>query len=136
MAGPNPLPTPPPAPPPRGEGSAEGKGRRGERYAEYPHDALWNALREVEDPEMGISIVDMGLIVAARLDGEVAHVTLTYTAMGCPAVEMIEEDVRKRLRQTPGVRAVEIETVWQPVWTKARLTAEGRDGLLLAGLAL
>jgi metal-sulfur cluster biosynthetic enzyme len=51
-------------------------------------------------------------------------------------MQMIEEDVQARLRQVAGVRTVEIETVWQPVRTKARLTAEGRDGLLLAGLAL
>ncbi len=122
MAGPNPLPP-----------SLPGKG---ERWAEYPHDVLWDALREVPDPEMGISLVDMGLVVAAHLEGDVAHITLTYTAMGCPGMQMIEEDVRARLRQAPSVRAVEIETVWQPVWTKARLTVEGRDGLLLSGLAL
>jgi metal-sulfur cluster biosynthetic enzyme len=85
---------------------------------------------------MGISLVDMGLVVEARMKGELARVTLTYTAMGCPGTQMIEDDVRARLLQVAGVRAVAIETVWEPVWTKARLTAEGRDGLLLAGLAL
>jgi metal-sulfur cluster biosynthetic enzyme len=119
----------PDSPSPRGSGS------QGVRSAEYPHDVLWDALREVPDPEMGISLVDMGLVVEARLEGDVAHVTLTYTAMGCPGMQMIEEDVRVRLLQA-GVAAVEIETVWQPVWTKARLTAEGRDELLLSGLAL
>ena len=104
--------------------------------AEYPHDPLWDALREVNDPEMGISLVDMGLVVDAWLDGALARVTLTYTAMGCPAMQMIEEDVRERLLRVAGVREVAIETVWEPVWTKARLTAEGRDGLLLAGLAV
>jgi metal-sulfur cluster biosynthetic enzyme len=122
MGGPNPLPP--------------SLGGKGGRWAEYPHDALWDALREVPDPEMGISLVDMGLVVAARLDGDVARITLTYTAMGCPGMQMIQEDVQARLHQVPGVRAVEIETIWQPVWTKARLTAEGRDGLLLSGLAL
>jgi metal-sulfur cluster biosynthetic enzyme len=104
--------------------------------ADYPHDALWDALREVPDPEMGISLVDMGLIVDARREGAVARVTLTYTAMGCPGMNMIEEDIHARLLQVPGVRAVEIETVWEPVWTKARLTADGRDALLLSGVAL
>ncbi len=104
--------------------------------AEYPHDALWDALREVEDPEMGISLVDMGMVVAAQLEGATARVTLTYTAMGCPATEMIEDDVRARLLRVPGVEAVEIEVVWEPVWTKARLTAEARDALLLLGVAV
>jgi len=104
--------------------------------ARYPHDALWDALREVPDPEMGISLVDMGLIVDLRREGDVAYVTLTYTAMGCPGMNMIEEDIRARLLALPGMRAVEIETVWEPVWTKARLTDEGRDALLLAGVAV
>jgi len=104
--------------------------------ARYPHDALWDALREVPDPEMGISLVDMGLIVDLRREGDVAYVTLTYTAMGCPGMSMIEEDIRARLLALPGMRAVEIETVWEPVWTKARLTDEGRDALLLAGVAV
>jgi metal-sulfur cluster biosynthetic enzyme len=104
--------------------------------AEYPHDALWDALRAVPDPEMAISIVDMGLVVDVACDGETARVTLTYTAMGCPAMQMIEEDVRAALLALPGVGAVEIETVWLPVWTKSRLSAEGRDALMLQGVAL
>ena len=107
--------------------------------AEYPHDALWDALREVEDPELGISLVDMGLIVDARRegpDGSRAGIRLTYTAMGCPATEMIEGDVRERLLRVPGIETVAIEVVWEPVWTKARLTAEGRDALLLAGVSV
>ena len=87
-------------------------------------------------PEMGISLVDMGLIVDLRQEGDVVYVTLTYTAMGCPGMNMIEEDIRARLLALPGVRAVEIETVWEPVWTKARLTVEGRDALLLSGVAV
>lgn len=107
--------------------------------AEYPHDALWDALREVEDPELGISVVDMGLIVDARRDGSdssTARVTITYTAMGCPATELIEGDIRARLRRAPGVQDVVIEVVWEPVWTKARLTNDGRDALALLGVAV
>jgi len=104
--------------------------------AEYPHNALWDALRTVPDPEMAISIVDMGLVVAVDRVGATAHVTLTYTAMGCPAMQMIEDDVRVALLALPGISSVEIETVWLPVWTKSRLSAEGRDALMLQGVAL
>ena len=110
--------------------------------AEYPHDALWDALREVEDPELGISVVDMGLIVDAHRDGPNGHdgstarVTITYTAMGCPATELIEGDIGMRLRQAPGVQDVVIEVVCEPVWTKARLTNDGRDALALLGVAV
>ena len=106
---------------------------------EYPHDALWDALREVEDPELAISLVDMGLIVSlerAETDPTVLHLQLTYTAMGCPAMDMIEEDARARLLLEPGVREVRIEVVWEPVWTKTRLTEEGRDALLCSGVAV
>ena len=104
--------------------------------AEYPHDEIWDALRTVPDPEMAISIVDMGLVVAAERSGSTAHITLTYTAMGCPAMEMIEEDIHAALLALPGVGDVEIETVWEPVWTKSRLSADGRDALMLQGVAL
>lgn len=106
--------------------------------AEYPRDELWDALREVFDPELGISLVDMGLIVSARRDAADAavHVELTYTAMGCPATEMIHGDLRERLLRVPGIQRIEIEEVWEPVWTKARLTEEGRDALLLSGVSL
>ena len=110
--------------------------------AEYPHDALWDALREVEDPELGISVVDMGLIVDARRDGPngddgaIAQIAITYTAMGCPATELIEGDIRARLRRVPGIYEVALEVVWEPVWTKARLTEDGRDALALLGVAV
>ncbi|GHO68669.1 hypothetical protein KSC_075610 [Ktedonobacter sp. SOSP1-52] len=99
---------------------------------DLPHDhpscpALWDALRDVMDPELPISVVDMGLIVAIeRHDSHVA-VQLTFTAMGCPATDFILEDVRERLLREPGIEQVEIEVVWDPAWTKARLSEEGID---------
>ena len=102
--------------------------------ATYPTDALWNALREVEEPEMPISIVDMGLIVALEQQDSTVAVKLTYTAMGCPAMEMIMDDIRARLLKEPGVEKVEIETVWEPPWTPARITEDGRDTLLVWGI--
>ena len=52
------------------------------------------------------------------------------------AAEMIEEDIRARLLRLPGIAQVEIEVVWEPVWTKARLTEEGRDALLMVGVSV
>lgn len=116
--------------------STVGASAGGPPCADYPHDDLWDALREVFDPELAISLVDMGLIVAARRDGVTARIALTYTAMGCPATEMIHDDLRERLLRVPGIERVEIEEVWEPVWTKARLTEEGRDALLLSGVSV
>ncbi len=102
----------------------------------YPSDALWDALREVDDPELPISIVDMGLVVALEQRDGTVYLKLTFTAMGCPAMDMILDDIRARLLRVPGVERVEIEIVWEPVWTPARLTEEGRDTLRMWGIGL
>lgn len=97
--------------------------------------ALWDALRDVTDPEIPISVVDMGMIVDISRQGETAHVKLTFTAMGCPATELILDDVRERLLKEPGVRNVKIDVVWDPAWTKARLTEDGIDSLRTWGVS-
>jgi metal-sulfur cluster biosynthetic enzyme len=91
------------------------------------HPALWDALREVTDPELPISVVDMGLIIGLTQQDGIVDVTLTFTAMGCPASEFIMDDIRERLLQEPGVRQVNLDVVWSPVWTKERLSEEGID---------
>jgi metal-sulfur cluster biosynthetic enzyme len=97
--------------------------------------ALWDALREVTDPEIPISVVDMGLIVdLQQQDGRVA-LKLTFTAMGCPATEFIMDDIRERLLKVPDVREVHIEIVWDPVWTKERLSEEGVETMRLWGIS-
>ncbi len=99
---------------------------------------LWQALREVEDPEIPVSLVDMGLIVAIDYDpsARVARLRLTYTAMGCPAMEMIQDDIRRRLLREAEVEAVEIEVVWDPVWTRKRLSESARATMRGLGIAV
>lgn len=89
---------------------------------------LWNALRDVEDPEIPVSVVGMGLIVsvAYRPDDRSVDLELTFTAMGCPATDFIEDDIRERLLAEPDVDAVRIEVVWDPVWTRGRIREEAR----------
>jgi metal-sulfur cluster biosynthetic enzyme len=97
---------------------------------------LLAALRDVQDPEMPINIVDLGLVYGVRRDGPRVDVDLTFTAMGCPAYDFLLSDVRERLLQEPGIEEVQIHIVWDPPWTSARLTEEGRDALQLWGLAV
>lgn len=97
--------------------------------------ALWDALRDVTDPEIPISVVDMGLIVALSQQGSVVNVKLTFTAMGCPATEFIMDDIRERLLREPGVEMVHIEVVWDPVWTKARLSEDGIEIMRTWGIS-
>ena len=97
--------------------------------------ALWDALRDVTDPELPISVVDMGLIIdLAQQDGIVA-VKLTFTAMGCPATEFIMDDIRARLLQESGVCEVRLEVVWSPIWTKDRLSEEGIEIMRMWGVS-
>ncbi|MDQ2905303.1 MAG: metal-sulfur cluster assembly factor [Ktedonobacteraceae bacterium] len=97
--------------------------------------ALWDALRDVMDPELPISVVDMGLIIALTQDAGRVHIKLTFTAMGCPAMDFIMDDIRTRLLQEPGVDAVQIEIVWDPVWTKNRLSEDGVDIMRTWGIS-
>lgn len=97
---------------------------------------LWAALSEIDDPEMPINIVDLGLIYGLREVGGKVAVDLTFTAMGCPASEFIVGDIRERLLAEPGVTDVEIQVVWDPPWTAARLTADGRLALESWGLSV
>ena len=97
---------------------------------------VWAALKEVEDPEMPVNLVDLGLVYGVRVSGGKVAVRLTFTAMGCPATEMIVEDIRARLQREPGVQDVLIEVVWDPPWSSARLTREGREALVAWGLAV
>lgn len=97
---------------------------------------LREALRDVQDPEMPVNIVDLGLVYGTSLEEGVATVELTFTAMGCPASEMILEDIEARLLREPDVDEVRVEVVWDPPWSAQRLTPEGRDALQLWGLAI
>ena len=96
--------------------------------AERVEARLWTALRDVEDPEIPISVVGMGLIVslAYRPDERAVDIELTFTAMGCPAMDFIQDDIRERLLQEPEVSEVRIEVVWDPVWTRSRIREEAR----------
>lgn len=98
--------------------------------------ALLEALREVQDPEMPVNIVDLGMVYGVRVEAGEVTVDLTFTAMGCPAAEYLLGDVRDRLLQEPDVDSVQVNVVWDPPWTSSRITPEGRDALVSWGLAL
>jgi metal-sulfur cluster biosynthetic enzyme len=99
-------------------------------------ERLWAALAEVQDPEMPINLVDLGVIYSIDEQDGVVEVDLTFTAMGCPASDFILEDVRERLMREDGIREVRVNVVWDPPWTSARMTQAGRDALEAWGLAV
>ena len=97
---------------------------------------LWRALCAVEDPELPVSVVGLGLIVSLGWSpgGRHAAVELTYTSMGCPAMEFIQDDIRAALLADPDVDAVDIEVVWDPVWTRARSRSDARARMRSLGI--
>jgi metal-sulfur cluster biosynthetic enzyme len=97
---------------------------------------LWRALQDVEDPEIPISVVGMGLIVslAYRPAERAVDIDLTFTAMGCPAMDFIQDDIRERLLEEPDVDEVRIEVVWDPVWTRARIREDARETMRGLGI--
>ena len=99
-------------------------------------ERLLEALRDVDDPEMPVNIVDLGMVYGVRSEGGLVTVDLTFTAMGCPASEFILDDVRERLLREPGVHDVAINVVWDPPWSTKRMTQAGRDALEMWGVAV
>ena len=95
---------------------------------------LWQALQEVEDPELPVSVVNLGLIVSLSWSDGVVDLQLTFTAMGCPAMEFIQDDIRERLLAEPDVDTVRIEIVWDPVWTRARIREDARATMRRLGI--
>lgn len=90
-------------------------------------------MREVLDPEYPISLVDLGLIRGIEVNGDRVDIKLTYTCMGCPAMDMIQEDVEERLLQMDGINQVEIEVVW-PTWSRKDITPLGKKQLKQVGV--
>ena len=84
------------------------------------------ALREVEDPELGMDIVELGLFYDADIEGDDVKVTYSLTSMGCPAGAMIQEDIERVLRQIPGVEDVESELTFDPPWTPDKMSDDAK----------
>ena len=94
---------------------------------------LIEALHDVLDPEYPISIVDLGLIRGVWVEGRTARIKLTYTCMGCPAMEMIQDDVCERLLQVEGIDRVDIEVVWDE-WSRRDISQRGLIQLRTVGV--
>jgi len=97
-------------------------------------ERIWQALRDVEDPEIPVSLVDMGLIVSVGYEDRIAKLTITYTAMGCPAMDMIQDDIRRRLMREPGIDRVDIAVTWEPAWTRKRLSEDAKTAMRELGI--
>lgn len=88
---------------------------------------IHQALHQIVDPEIDCNIVDLGLIYGIALDGVKVTVTMTLTTPGCPMHESIAWGVKCALLNLEGVEDVEVNVVWDPPWTPARMSDYGRE---------
>lgn len=93
-------------------------------------DSMLSALENVIDPELGIDIVNLGLVYDVDLDDEgVATVTMTLTSMGCPMGPVIVDQVKTALSELPEVKSTNVDIVWNPPWSKDKMSRYAKIAL-------
>jgi metal-sulfur cluster biosynthetic enzyme len=89
-------------------------------------DEVVDALHLVEDPELGMDIVELGLFYDVEIEGPKVTVIHSLTSMGCPAGPMIQDDIRTVVANLDGVEEVEIDLTWDPPWTPERMSEDAK----------
>lgn len=88
-----------------------------------------DALREVIDPELGLNVVELGLVYGVQAEGGRVTVQLTMTTPACPLGEQIVRDARERILACEGVAEAEVELVWEPPWEASRMHPSAKEAL-------
>ncbi|MFQ5425972.1 MAG: metal-sulfur cluster assembly factor [Gaiellales bacterium] len=89
-------------------------------------EQVFDALRVVEDPEIGMDIVELGLVYDAELAGSAVTVTYTLTSMGCPVGPLIDQQIRETVERLEGVDAVRTELTWDPPWSPEKMSEDAK----------
>lgn len=92
-------------------------------------DVVLDVLRNVYDPELGINIVDLGLVYGVDIRGGAVHITYSLTTMGCPIGPLIEAQMQQFLTGVPGVEDVTAEMVLRPAWSPEMMSEEAKAAL-------
>lgn len=92
-------------------------------------DRIREALKKVIDPELGVSIVELGLIYDVRYEAGEAEVEMTLTSPGCPLAPVIDKKVREAMKEVPEVKKVVVDLVWDPPWSTGAMSEELRAEL-------
>ncbi|MBM7659781.1 metal-sulfur cluster biosynthetic enzyme [Bacillus mesophilus] len=96
-------------------------------------ESMYGALETVNDPELNVDIVNLGLVYGVDLDEQgVATVTMTLTSMGCPLAGTIADEVKRALADLPEVKETEVNIVWSPPWTKDKMSRYAKIALGVA----
>ena len=100
-------------------------------------DQVFDVLATIPDPEMPISIVDLGLVEAVRIgDSNTVEIDLLPTFIGCPALDMIAGDVRAKISALPNVESVRVNWIFDPPWSVDRISDAGRESLREHGVTV
>ena len=89
-------------------------------------DDVFEVLHQVEDPELGMDVVELGLVYDVEVDGGNVKVTHTLTSMGCPVGPMIQQNLDEVVRAMPGVEDVQVELTWDPPWSPERMSEDAK----------
>ena len=87
---------------------------------------VFEALRAVEDPELGMDVVDLGLVYDVTVEGTAVAVLYSLTSMGCPAGAQIEQDIKDAVGSMEGVEAVTTELTYTPPWSPDRMSDDAK----------
>lgn len=92
-------------------------------------ERVLTALRDVIDPELGLDVVELGLVYDVAVDGSDVRVALTMTTAACPLGEHIADQAEARVRGVEGVSHAKVDLVWDPPWSPARMSERARTAL-------
>lgn len=92
-------------------------------------ESVYEAIKEIIDPEIGINIVDMGLIYEVDINDTIIDITMTLTSPGCPAGGQLVNGTQQVAKQLDGVEEVNVSVVWTPRWTPEMMSEEAKDEL-------
>lgn len=95
--------------------------------------ACFTAMKAVIDPEIGINVVDLGLVYDITVEDGTAHVRMTLTSMGCPLTELLHQQATLVLTRLPGIDHAEVDFVFTPPWTTDMISEEAREELRAMG---
>ena len=89
-------------------------------------DEVLEVLRQVEDPELGMDVVDLGLVYEVDVEDSTAKITYSLTSMGCPAGPLIAQDIDSAARQVEGIEDVQLELTFDPPWTPDKMSDDAK----------
>lgn len=83
-------------------------------------------IKTVYDPEIPVNVYDLGLIYKIDIQGDICNIEMTLTAPGCPAADFLVEDIKQKVSSVEGISTVNVDIVFEPEWTKDRMSEEAR----------